>query len=181
MSLGKIIIIILLVCVLAGLAWVKALYSSQENHSEDLRKAGWMSPQEVSDEYIKIGDARRLFDSIYKRVGDSLQDLYSDSMAVLQSYTADPALANTDSLKNLIKTLEEARENDKRLIENIIFEKNMQLENLVYAFYSNELKALPVDLSEYERNVSVREITDKATRYFDISESYLKKIVREKR
>jgi hypothetical protein len=167
MKAGRILVILLLVGVLAGVAYVRALYSRQDRDGS----------RNASD--IRQGNEKGRSDA-FSRTADSLRLFYIDSLttALPPSPSVDPQLqATADSLGAANETLREQLEKAQREAEAAEQTWKSKYDQLILAFYQGEVTALPSDLSEYERSVSIREIKSKAEMYFGISTKALERII----
>lgn len=168
----KALIIIFLALLLIGLAYVKSLLSHQDKNSAFPAEATQMIPEDILDDYIKKDAAAKAL--------DSLQQVYSDSLTKLtgaQPAVDSQSMAAADSLESLISKLRKEHDQAKKEAKTAKQNKTRQFEKLVAAFYRGEISQLPGDLSDYEREVSIKEIKKKAMKYFDLSEKSLKRIV----
>ena len=177
MNLSKWILAIVLVLMLAGIAYIKAVYSNQDKVRPEISTAQQSDTETLTDDFISREEHKLFVDSIRQVFLDSLakiNSLATGTQAVLSQETADSL---TDEIKSLNRRLSAT---DKSFAE-LKRSKTRQFNKLVFSFYNNEMAALPADLSAYERKVSVREIKDKARRYFGLSADALNKIIRQQK
>ena len=162
MRVAKYIAIVFLVVVLAGVAYIRALYSHQ-THPDT--QSGMMSQTEVN---VLV---------------DSLRRFYVDSLASANAYSAvvssDPV--NIDSLKTEIARLNTELADASGEIKKLTADNARKMEKLIHSFYDHEVAALPADLSSYERSVSIKEIKGKAMKYFGVSSDHLNRILSRKK
>ncbi len=183
MKVSKYLIIVALALVLIGIAYVRALFSHQEENKATGQDIDRASSTEILEDYIGKEDVSHLIDSVRQFYVDSLGQFYSDSLLRLKSYTLDnasgEAMVNTDSLVKEIGQLDsKLSEAEQEVVE---FKQNQQkqFEKMIYGFYSSEIASLPSDLSNYERAVSIKEIKGKAKKYFGVSADSLNKIIKK--
>lgn len=181
----KVLLIISLIAVLAGIAYVKAIYSNQDTPGRVNTDRPSLSDDEIYSDYIKKEDVSAMLDSLHQYYRDSLHSVIVDSLAVLTASvqkTAKPSTLNTglaDSLENANKELYTRLERANAEIKRINQSKTDQVIKYAETFYKKELAALPADLTEYERAVSVKEIKAKMQDYFNLSSRALKQIARK--
>lgn len=172
---SKIAIIIFLALLLIGVAYIKALFSHQDRDRSLSGEAIGKIPSEMVDDYIKKDETVRTL--------DSLRLFYADSLDKITNYwsdTIDPlSQAMIDSLQCLVEQLKENVGEAENNVRKAKEDKTIQFERLVKAFYDGELAQLPADLSQYERDVSINEIKNKATEYFDVSLKTLDRIIKK--
>jgi hypothetical protein len=162
----KVIAVIFLVLLLIGIAYVRALFSHQERHTSLSPEVAKVVPAELLDDYLSKEQDARGYDSLKQAYSDSLTRLNESLTGRIDSLPQ----AQTDSLQTLIGQLQQrlsVAEEDVREAECIQAE---QFEKLIAAFYKGEVSKLPADLSSYEREVSIKEIKNKAREYFGLSE-----------
>ncbi len=162
MRVAKYIAIVFLVAVLAGVAYIRALYSHQ-------------TFPETQSKMISQTEVNRLV--------DSLRRYYVDSLGSANAYTTSVPndSVNIDSLKTEIARLNTGLADANGEIKKLTADNNRQMERLVRSFYDHEVAALPADLSSYERTVSIKEIKGKAMRYFNVSADYMNRILSRKK
>jgi len=172
----KIFAILALALLLIGVAYVRALFSHQERLGAFSPEVSRVLPPDMLDDYLKKDEASRTL--------DSLRQFYADSLArltTLWSVTIDSLpSANVDSLQELISGLKEKLDSAEEEVSDAQRSKVNQFEKLVASFYKGEVSQLPSDLSQYEREVSIKEIKDKAQKYFGLSADALDRILRER-
>ncbi|MCP4567661.1 MAG: hypothetical protein GY841_08785 [FCB group bacterium] len=177
MNVSKWILIVVLVLMLAGVAYIKAVYSNQDRSQSEITTLDQSQADDLDDTYISREDHERFVDSLRNVLLDSLttiNSLATGAEAVISQEMADSLTAEIKSVSRQLSALDKSFAELKR-------SKTRQFNKLVYSFYSNEMAALPADLSAYERKVSVREIKDKARKYFGLSADALNKIIRQQK
>jgi hypothetical protein len=165
MTAKKIILALGLVIVLVGLAYVRAIYSNQEKE-----KAAARQSQTDSTAAIRAAEERG---RELARVIDSVRKYYIDSMYAAMSFV--PAEGGVVSADSLARQLEEAQGE----IAELKRQNDRQMSRTVNSIYAVELASLPADLSDYERNVAVKEIKEKLRKYFGMSNESLQKILKK--
>ncbi len=173
----KIFVILALVLIVIGLAYVQAIYSRQDSGKSTSEKS---TSGSTIDKFILTEQYANLVDSLRQFYIDSLQE--TRELTTLTNHdSADVLLtiAVKDSLNHEIDQLNVQLSEAEKAIGDLKTAKQEQFERLVYNFYSREMASLPADLSNYERSVSLKEIKAKAKEYFDISSNSLDKIVKK--
>lgn len=177
MNVSKWILTVVLVLMLAGVAYIKAVYSNQDKNQSEISTLDQSQADDLYDGYISREDHERFVDSLRNVFFDSLttiNSLATGAEAVISQETADSLTAEIGELNSRLSKTDNSFAELKR-------SKTRQFNKLVNSFYSNEIAALPADLSAYERKVSVREIKDKARKYFGLSADALKKIIKQQK
>jgi len=173
---GKLIAIVFLALLLIGIAYVRALFSNQERAISQLSSVSGTVPEDILVEYLNKDEAAHRVDSVFR--------LFSDSLAKLNEYWTSMIdsmpLEESDSLENTIADLKEELKDTEERLTQARQERSNQFEKMVKAFYSGEISRLPSDLSNYEREVSIKEIKGKARDYFEISSKRLNEIISER-
>lgn len=183
MKVTKYLIIVALALVLIGIAYVRALFSHQEEDKAAGQSIDRTSSAEILEDYVGKEEVSDLIDSLRQFYIDSLGQFYSDSLLRLKLYTLEDTsgtvTTNADSLVEEIRQLgDKLSEAEQKIAE---FEQSQQrrFEKMIYSFYSSEIASLPSDLSDYERAVSIKEVKGKAQKYFGVSAGSLEKIVKK--
>jgi hypothetical protein len=183
MKIAKYLIIVGLALVLIGIAYVRALFSHQEEDKATGQDIDRTSSAEILEDYVAKEEVSYLIDSLRQFYIDSLGQFYSDSLLQLRSYTLEaasgPPVVNADSLLEEIGHLGDKLNEAEQKISEFEQDQQRRFEKMVYGFYSGEITSLPSDLSDYERAVSIKEIKSKAKRYFGVSAGSLEKIVKK--
>lgn len=167
MAVKRIVLAALLVLVLVAIAYVRAIYSNQEQSKAQSR-------QTIHDSLI-VAQTQKTLDAERSHLIDSVRRFYIDSvykvLSLSDSIKAGITSSNIDSLR---KELADA----KQTIDELRRGKDKQLQKWVNAAYTAELALLPADLSEYERSVSVKEVKDKLKKYFSLSDDSLQRLLK---
>jgi len=164
------IVIIVLALIIAGIAYVQALFSKQERPSGKNER---MISADVLKDYLSRADVDSMMDSLRMFYTDSLQAVFADSLET----SSHMASTGVDSLAGEIARLKKQLKTAENKVKNIENTSRSQKNLLIYSFYSNEVSSLPADLSDYERSVSIKEIKSKAIKYFGINSKTLNKII----
>jgi len=165
----RILIAALLVLVLVAIAYVRAIYSNQEDSKSK-------SMQAVHDSLI-IAQVEKSHTATQTQLIDSLRRFYIDSvykaLTASDSIKAGAATANLDSLRHELadanKTIDDLRKG-----------KDKQLQKYVNTIYAAEMATLPADLSDYEKSVSIKEVKEKLKKYFGLSPETLDRLLKNK-
>ena len=176
----KVVIIVALVVLLAGIAYVQALFSSQDKSGSESAQLSEAAREDILKGYISEAEIPSIIDSVRSFYLDSLQSAFADSIKSLTSRETSPVPSD---LKEKMATLESSNTDlNRRLkeanneIKSIAKSKNEQVASLAETFYKFEVAALPTDLTDYERSVSIKEIKAKAKKYFNLSSQALSRI-----
>ncbi|MFH1701480.1 MAG: hypothetical protein ABIE07_12950 [Candidatus Zixiibacteriota bacterium] len=172
----KYILVVVLVLILVSIAYIKAIYSTQERQKvQDISQ---------NDEYIGEADLEKMADSLRLFFVDSVYAALSDSISVL-SDTSDSnekiaKLNQTiDSLENSYKSLDAKFDRTNSELKNAKDDYSGLRLNLADKYYKGELANLPADLSDYEKSVSIKEIKNKTKKYFDLTTEQLNGIAKK--
>jgi hypothetical protein len=175
MKVRKILIVIVLAAVLAGIAYVKALFSHQD------RDGGSSTPLQTASPSFPGGGASS--ENPAGRSLDSIRLVYADSVTQLSMQLASlrdsVATSGNDSLLGVVERLTDSLHTAQKGLAEARSLREKQLEQMVLGFYKGELASLPADLSNYEKGVSVKEIKAKAREYFGVSQERLEKILKK--
>jgi hypothetical protein len=169
MMVRKVILASFLVVLIAAVAYIRALYSHQ---AADADKPVGIDKDSAEFEamYIERDSLAVYLDSLRLTYLDSLQAAREQAdTEVDTSAFIDKISGLADSVKALQKKLAWMRT-----------EKQVQYEEMIRKFYRQELEALPQDLSEYEKNVLLKEIHSKLRRSFNLSSKRLAQILKKK-
>lgn len=169
----KIIVVIALALLLIGIAYVRALFSHQERRGAISPEVSRSIPADLLDDYYNKDSAARSLDQLRQLYSDSLIRLAALGTAMDDSLPRPPI----DSLRELIRELQEKLDSSVEEVREARLNQASQFEKLVAAFYQGEISRLPSDLSRYEREVSIKEIKDKACKYFGLSADSLDNIL----
>ncbi len=172
---SKIVVIIFLAVLLIGVAYIKALFSHQDREGVLTSEVAGKVPPEIMDDYLKKDEAVRTQDSLKLLYADSLNKITAKWSNMVDSLPQ----ANIDSLQSLIEQLKKKADEAEENAEKAKRGKTEQFEKLIGAFYKGEIAQLPADLTQYEREVSTKEIKSKAIKYFGISSESLKRIIKK--
>jgi hypothetical protein len=172
----KYVIAILLVLVLVSIAYIKAIYSSQDRQK----------PQEISlgddyiskDDVVKMADSLRLYfvDSVYAALSDTISNLAKDSVSDGKIAELNQTIDSLEKSHNELFTKFATAQKDLDGAKNDYSELKL---DLAEKYYQEELKNLPVDLTDYEKTVSVKEIKSKTKEYFGLSTKQLNGIAQK--
>lgn len=172
----KYVIAILLVLVLVSIAYIKALYSSQDKQT--------VQEISLSDDYINKDDALKMADSLRLYYVDSVYAALSDTISNLAK--SSDSEGEITKLNHTIDSLENSYEKiigKLNKAQNDLSSAKKEYSGLKYSladkFYKEEMKNLPADLSDYEKTVSVKEIKSKAKSYFGLSTKQLNSIAKK--
>ncbi len=171
----KYVAIVGLALLLIGIAYVRAIFSHQDHPGDLPKEVGATVPADILDDYVmKEEVAARL---------DSVQQLYADSIDTMQAMVTASAENEraTDSLQAVIDELTKKLASAEKKARQAKNEKESQFDKLIAGFYTGEIDRLPADLSRYERDVSIKEIRDKAMKYFGITSQKLDRILKKYR
>lgn len=169
---GYIFSIILLTVILVGIAYVRALYSSQSRQGDAIPTI-IVTDSISADDYVKRDDLGSLIDSVRLYYIDSLYTALArvDSTGETRDNPPlDSMITANDELSQLILELQAEVELAK---EN----NNKDYKKLIYRFYSGEMADLPADLTKYEKDVSTSEIKTKTNKYFNLKAGALDRII----
>lgn len=169
----RIFIIAGLAVLLVAIAFVRAIVSHQDEGGGLNPNVAQSVPLDILNDYIEKEDALRRIDSVRLVYTDSLNSLQTR----LASLDSIAATTTTDSLRAVIKSLQNNLSTSEKKAADAKQARRRQFEKLVSAFYKGEKSRLPADLSEYERDVSLKEIRAKAMTYFDLSAKELNRII----
>ncbi len=164
-----------LALLLIGIAYVRAIFSHQDRTGGLPVEVKNALPADVLDDYVVKEDVASRLDSVRRLYVDSL-----DNMRAMLSASAENKQV-ADSLDSVIESLSQklsAAEKDARKAQA---QKESQFEKLIAGFYRGEIDRLPADLSPYERDVSIKEIRDKAMNYFGVTSKKLDRIIKKYR
>lgn len=182
----KILLVIGLIAILAGLAYVRAIYSSQDTSGAFPADRSSISEKELLDNYMKKEDVLTLMDSVRQYYHDSMHTVIVDSLSVLTATVQKSAKSTStkdskvvDSLKNANERLNERLAKANSEIKRINQSKSDQVAKYAEVFYKEEIRALPPDLTDYERAVSVKEIKAKTQKYFKLSAREVQNIAKK--
>ena len=164
-----------LALLLVGIAYIRAIFSHQEYASGISAEVGAAIPQDILDDYVMKKEASARQDSLRRLYADSL-----DNMRDLVS-AASENTQESDSLQALVSELRRKLDSAEKKSQEARQEKDIQFEKLIAGFYKGEIERLPADLTEYEREVSVNEIRNKALKYFGVSSKRLDRIIKKYR
>jgi hypothetical protein len=175
MLMKKYVAIVGLALLLIGIAYVRAIFSHQDHTGGIPDEVGAAIPADVLDDYVMKEEAASRLDSV--------QRVYADSIGKMQALVSASAESEevTDSLKSVIDKLSHKLKSAEQEARQAKKAKESQFEKLVAEFYKGEINRLPADLSQYEREVSVKEIRDKALKYFGVTSRKLDRIVKKYR
>ncbi|MEZ5359111.1 MAG: hypothetical protein R3F48_09810 [Candidatus Zixiibacteriota bacterium] len=172
----KILLVIGLIAVLAGIAYVKAIYSSQDSQGDITSARPSLSDDDLYENYMKKDDVLTMMDSLKQHYHDSMHTVIVDSLSVLtmalqnRADTSSPVESPVvDSLQKANDELNERLARANAEIKRINQSKTEQVEKYAEVFYKEEMNALPSDLTDYERAVMVKEIKAKTQKYFNLS------------
>lgn len=170
----KITTIVALVLLLIGIAYVRALFSNQDRNSALPPEVIQTIPADILDDYLKKEEAAQRLDSLHQFYRDSLEI----SNVLLTAAIDGRSQIEVDSLQALIEQLQKKLGQAENNIAKAKRGKTEQYEKLIAAFYNGEISQLPPDLTNYEREVSIKEVNNKAQKYFGISAKTLSRIVK---
>lgn len=176
MKLKKYLIVIFLIVVLVGVAYIKAIFSNQDDGNPNKEELDGSISTVLPSDDISRDQAALLVDSVRQFFIDSLAQQYSALLDDAEKYSKIG-----DSLTEAIKNTEGELNKANQRVKELEAAKKKQLDILVYKFYSGELASLPADLSDYERSVSIKEIKGKTRKYFGVSSNALKQIIKKKK
>lgn len=171
----RVLIIVVLVAVLAGIAYVKALFSHQDRDGGSLTPAKTAAPSLLGGKSSGGGSLAESADSIRRVYADSLAEL---SMQ-LTSLRDSAAIGGNDSLLGVIERLRDSLGSARKGLDKAGSLREKQFEQMVLNFYKGELDRLPADLSSYEKGVAIKEIKAKAGEYFGVTQARLERIVKK--
>jgi len=164
-----------LALLLIGIAYVRAIFSHQDHSGGIPNEVETAIPADILEDYVMKEEAASRLDSIQCLYVDSL-----DKMRALVSASADGRQA-TDSLDSVINALSQKLDSAENDARRATTEKDALFEKLIAGFYQGEMERLPADLSRYEHEVSVKEIRDKAMKYFGVTSEKLDRIIKKYR
>ncbi len=174
MKTKRFIIIVFLVVLLVAVAYMRALFSHQEREADPASSSQSKTPPA---DLVSRTEMTRVVDSVRQACLDSL--LQAQGLSSTGAAAASSALV--DSLTTELTRLNSDLKSAEGRIKELDLGKTRQLEKLVHTFYSNEVAALPSDLSSYERSIAVKEIRGKALKYFGITADTLDRILARKK
>lgn len=165
----KYIVATILIVVLVGIAYVKAIFSDQRA----VKNRPSASETAPAEEPAGKEAMAALIDSLRAYYIDSLYIALSDSSAtnppsLLEKQ--DEIVQRADSLVIANQELALGLQKSQAAYDSLLNEYGMQTLTLARIFYKNEVALLPKDLSGYEREVSIKEIKSKMKSYFNLSD-----------
>jgi hypothetical protein len=161
MRVAKYIAVVVLVVALAGVAYVRALYSRQKQTGSEARM-------------VPVTEVNRL--------ADSLRRYYIDSVGSASAAVPIPPVSKEgDSLRAEIVRLQADLTAANGRIKELDSSATRKIERAIRAYYNEEVAALPADLSSYERTVSIKEIKARASKCFGVSAEALGRILARKK
>lgn len=166
MRTGRILLAVALVVVLIAIAYVKSLYSSQEKEAVGARHLA------ERDSILSVNTV-----AVGARISDSLQHLFHDSLQAVLAGTG----RSREAQQVCVDSLEKALGQSSALITKLRQAEGATLRRWVQAFYAGEIALLPADLSDYERNVSIKEIKNKIRTYFGLTPAELDQLLKKNR
>jgi len=175
MKVRKILIVIVLASVLAGIAYVKALFSHQDREAGPAASRQSAAPSVPGGGHYGENPAGRSLDSLRLIYADSLTQLSMQLTSLRDSMVNNSG----DSLQGVVERLRDSLHRAQKGLAESKSLREKQLEQMILAFYKGELAGLPTDLSSYEKGVSIKEIKAKAKGYFGVSQEKLEKILKK--
>lgn len=110
---------------MVGIAYIKATYPSPVRIGDKQAYSGWISPDQLAEDYIGRDRAKAALEAMRISTTDSLTNLYSDSMKALKVSRPD---TNVDSLQDIIAGLKKDHTADAQRIKDLTCANNVQLE-----------------------------------------------------
>ncbi len=179
----KILLVISLIIVLAGIAYVQAIYSNQDKDSDGYVYGTKVNEEKILKDYMKREDVATMVDSVKTFYRDSMHTVLVDSLSILtasvmkkQGTTKPSDSKQVDSLQEANSSLRKRLNDANGEIKRVSQAKSEQLTKIAELFYKGEMAQLPADLTDYERAVSIKEIKAKTKQYFNLSSSAMTRI-----
>ena len=119
-------------------------------------------------------EAQELADSLRYHIGQQ-EVTYADSLVALEmtrQSEVDSLSHTIDSLADILAASKQSTKQGSRILTH----EEAALHDKVLSYYENRYKALPGDLSEYEKRVALNEIRDETARHFNITVAELNNI-----
>lgn len=172
----KLLLALFLLVLLIGISYVKKL-RQDDKVSEAHQSARQELSRELSEKEGQIDSLAYLAGQQQVQWADSLTKKHADHWRQVDSLenVIEKKSDSVGSLETQLQELRGAEENSsKGNISSAATSKNRH--ERILALYKKKHKALPTDLSEYERRVSLAEIREETARKFSISLAELDRI-----